>query len=151
MVVSRRVAVTANSARCRSHVVPLSRLSKDLAHRTVPNFAFVVPNLCHDMHDCSASVADAWLRSFLKPVLAAPAYARRGAVVITFDEDDGTVRNHVATVVVNRRAAAGRRLTASCSHYSLLRSVEDAFGVSHLRHAGDTTVRPLPLGPLPGP
>src|SRR4051812_31095024 len=31
-------------------------------YRRLPTLAFVIPNLCHDMHDCPKADADAWLR-----------------------------------------------------------------------------------------
>ncbi|HJW69272.1 MAG TPA: alkaline phosphatase family protein, partial [Candidatus Binatia bacterium] len=40
------------------NVVPLRRLSP----RRLPDFALVIPDLCHDMHDCPVRVGDAWLR-----------------------------------------------------------------------------------------
>jgi acid phosphatase len=62
----------------------------------------VVPNLCHDAHDCDLSVADDWLRTHVEDVLAGPDW-RSGhlAVVITADEDDRTSDNRVLTVVVH--------------------------------------------------
>jgi hypothetical protein len=33
-------------------------VATDVAARTLPNFAFVVPNLCNSMHDCSVRVGD---------------------------------------------------------------------------------------------
>jgi phosphatidylinositol-3-phosphatase len=141
--------ITGHPRRCKTHVVPLRRLWRNLAHHAAPNFSFVVPNLCHDMHDCSVATGNAWLRSFMKRVLATRAFSRHGVVVVTFDEDHGTAANRVATVVVNGRAAPGRKRTAYYTHYSLLRSVETVFGLEHLGLAGRSGLRPLPLGPLP--
>src|SRR5919198_1359445 len=96
-------SISSNRERCRAHVVPLSHLWSNARHHRIPDFSFVVPNLCHDMHDCSVSTGDAWLRTFMKRLLAVRAFATRGVVVITFDEDFGTRRNRVATLVVNQR------------------------------------------------
>ena len=44
--------VLAQPARVRN-VVPLTALSRDLAAKRLPDFALVVPDMCHNMHDCS--------------------------------------------------------------------------------------------------
>jgi phospholipase C len=144
-------SISSKRDRCRTHVVPLSHLWSNVRHHRIPDFSFVVPNLCHDMHDCSVSTGDSWLRTFLKRVLAVHAFARRGVVVITFDEDFGTLRNRVATLVVNERGQRSRLLGRQYDHYSLLLSVEDVFGLTHLGKAAGRDRRPLPLGPLPSP
>jgi phosphatidylinositol-3-phosphatase len=51
----------------------------------LPDVAFVVPNLCDDMHDCSVATGDTWLRDHVD------AYVRWAAdndslFVLTFDE-----------------------------------------------------------------
>ena len=54
---------------------------------------------------------------------------------ITWDEDDGRADNRVLTLVI----APGRsHLTSSVpyDHYSLLRTIENAWGLSQLRNAG---------------
>jgi hypothetical protein len=144
-------SISSNRERCRTHVVPLSRLWSNIRHHRIPDFSFVVPNLCHDMHDCSVSTGDAWLRTFMKRLLAVRAFATRGVVVVTFDEDFGTRRNRVATLVVNQRDERGRLLGRQYDHYSLLRAMEDVYGVAHLGKAAGKDRRPLPLGPLPSP
>lgn len=46
--------IQGNSARCASHVDPFSQLSGDLgAVAATPNYVFITPNTCNDMHDCS--------------------------------------------------------------------------------------------------
>ena len=49
------------------------------------NLAFVVPNLCNDMHDCSLATGDRFLQAFLPTVFAAPDWAHT-LLVVTFDE-----------------------------------------------------------------
>jgi hypothetical protein len=48
----------------RARIVPLTQLRRDLGAQTLPDFAFVIPDTCHGMHDCPISVGDAWLRRF---------------------------------------------------------------------------------------
>src|SRR5436305_5902934 len=56
-----------DSSRCR-HVVRFKHLEKDLKEGTLPDFAFITPDLCHDTHDCSIGTGDRFL-SHLVPAL----------------------------------------------------------------------------------
>ena len=53
------------TTRC-ANIRPLARFDPNV------NFAFVVPNLCNDMHDCSMAKGDAFLKAFVPHVLTAP-------------------------------------------------------------------------------
>jgi phospholipase C len=87
-----------DSPSCGAHVVPLSRLTKDLsAAASTPALSYITPNLCHDGHDSPCVdgqpgglvSADAFLRTWVPRILASPAFRRDGLLVITFDESDG--------------------------------------------------------------
>lgn len=124
--------------RC-SRVVPLSRLSSDLARNTLPDFAWVTPNVCHDMHDCSVQAGDTWLASFLPPLLASPAWRQGGVIFITWDEgtsDAGCCSagggGLVPLLVIAPGMRAGLRVGTPLTHYSLLRTIEDAWGLGEL-------------------
>jgi hypothetical protein len=84
------------------------------------------------------------------------------AIVITFDEDSSRSREgccgitpgeasnfgggHIPTIVITNHGPRGVRDGTHYSHYSLLRTLQDAFGVRpYLRHAGDAGqgVRPM--------
>ena len=99
-------------------------------------YTFVTPNLCHDMHDCSVSTGDAWLKSFVPKILASTEY-RNGNLVLflTFDESNSSSSNHVATIVVGPTVPAGTRVSTSFNHYSLLRTAESILGVPCLSNA----------------
>jgi phosphatidylinositol-3-phosphatase len=124
------VDVSASPAR-RAHVVALSRLRGDAAGRRLPAFSLVVPDLCHDMHDCPVSAGDAWLRGILPALRAAGT-----AVFIVFDEgavtDTAGGGGHVPALVVGPAVRAGARSSAFLTHYSLLRTIEDAWRLPHL-------------------
>ncbi len=85
----------------------------------MPNVGTVIPNLCHDAHDCSLSVADGWLAAHLPTILTGPDFTSgRLAVVVTADSDNRSSGNKVLTVVMHAGTApkvVSRRLT----HYSL--------------------------------
>src|SRR6266542_341246 len=48
----------ANDSTQRKNLVPFTQFATDLANATVPDFANIVPNLCHDAHDCALDTAD---------------------------------------------------------------------------------------------
>jgi len=127
--------VSGNQARCRRSIVPLASLSGDLAGGTLPDFSFIVPDQCHDMHSCAVADGDSWLASFLPGLLNSPPFQAGGVLFITFDE--GSSDNHVATLVIGPRIQAGARFNAAYDHYSLVRTIEDVFGLGYLQHASD--------------
>jgi hypothetical protein len=109
-----------------AHVHPLSAFRP--SH--LPAFAFVTPDLCHDMHDCSVGAGDAWLAKFVEPLLS----LERTAVFIVFDEghSDAGGGGEVALLVVGSAVNPHSRYTAPTTHYGLLRTVEDALGLPRL-------------------
>ena len=64
----------------RANLVPFTRFAQDLAAGSLPDFANIVPNLCHDGHDCSLAVADAWLRDHIRASPGEPDVPGRRAV-----------------------------------------------------------------------
>ena len=48
---------------------------------------------------------------------------------ITWDEDDGSSGNQVATIVVSPSTRPGTRSTEAFTHYSLLRTTEQLLGI----------------------
>jgi phosphatidylinositol-3-phosphatase len=125
--------VLAQPARLR-HVVPLSALSRDLAAKRLPDFALVVPDMCHDMHDCSVSTGDAWLARFLPPLLRSRQLAD-SAVFVIFDESDST-DPRVAGLALGPLVRPGSVFAPAMSHYGLLRTIEDAWGLPRLGRSG---------------
>ena len=133
------VDVTSRPSRCR-RVVPFTQLRADLARRALPRFVWITPNLCDDMHSCSVRDGDRFL-SELVPELER-AVGRRGAIVVTWDEGSAFGRQ-IPTIVTGPAARAGVRSSVGYDHYSLLRTIEDAFGLPHLRGAARPSTRPL--------
>ncbi|HEY7018153.1 MAG TPA: alkaline phosphatase family protein [Gaiellaceae bacterium] len=108
-------------------VVPLAQLSRDLRAQQLPTFSLVVPNLCHDMHDCPVATGDAWLRRFLPPLLKLP----ESAVFITFDEGYGRDPG-VPALALGPLVRPGSTFRPVTSHYGLLRTIEDGLGLARL-------------------
>src|SRR6266516_187056 len=116
-----------------SNVVPFTQFAVDLARNTLPNYSFIVPNLCNDAHDCSLDVADAWLRTNIDPLIQSAQFQRDGLLIITFDEAGGDSRNgggRVAWLVVSPKAKRGYQSTSLYQHESTLRLTLKALGVT---------------------
>lgn len=114
-------------------VVPLSQLSRDLAALRLPDFALVVPDLCHDMHDCSVATGDRWLRRFLPPLLK----LANTAVFIVFDESD-TRDPRIPALALGPLVRPGSRFRPAMSHYGLLRTIEDGLALPRLGRSART-------------
>ena len=120
------------SGQC-ANIQPLARFDPSV------NVAFVVPNLCNDMHDCSATQGDAFLRAFLPSVFAAPDWPST-LLVVSFDEGTTDVNGggRVFTLVA-RRGLAGATSSTEHNHFGLLRTIEDIFGLPCLNAACGST------------
>lgn len=123
-------------------VVPLTQFARDLSTGRLPSLSLVVPDLCHDMHDCSVAAGDEWLGAFLRPLLGSSAL-RRGVILVVFDEGQGSAGGggHVPALVLGPLVRAGARSSALVDHYGLLRAIEDGLGLPRLGRS--RTARPI--------
>jgi phospholipase C len=154
---------------CAADDVDLSHLQGDLDTGTAaPAFSLIVPDLCEDGHDTPCAdnrpgglvSADAFLQTWVPKILASPAYADNGLVIVTFDESDtsdasaccgepmgyntinpgattiGPGGGRVGAVLLSPFIVPGTVNATPYNHYALLRSVEDLFGLGHLGYAG---------------
>jgi hypothetical protein len=96
-------------------------------YRKLPTVAFVIPNLCHDMHDCPKVQGDAWLKKQFDPYIVWAA-KHNSQFILTFDEDNKTNGNHIATIVAGARVKPGQYRTR-VDHYHLLRTLQDMYGL----------------------
>ena len=122
--------------RCIEHVVPMSELAKDLAADTAPRYAFLVPDLCNDMHDnCNTGdpvkQGDAWLASTVPGILSSKTYAAGGALFVAWDFDPAGY-SPVGMIVLGANARPGFAGTAKATHSSTLRTMQAIFGVTPL-------------------
>ncbi|ULH15669.1 alkaline phosphatase family protein [Deinococcus sp. KNUC1210] len=93
-------AETVGSEARRMNVVPYEQFGTDLASGNIPNFAFLVPDLCHDMHGalkCLSRAAldrtgDAFIGTWTQKIMASGVWKSGAAIVITFDEGAVAIR-----------------------------------------------------------
>src|ERR1700730_14646507 len=94
-----------NDANQVQNLVPFSELATDLNTTNLPNYSFIVPNLCNDAHDCSLGAADTWLQLNIDRRIHSRQFQIEGLLVIVFDEantlDLTSGGAHVAAVVVS--------------------------------------------------
>jgi acid phosphatase len=125
----------AERAQCRRFDTPMRRFAHDVHHGSLPAAGMVVPNVCHDAHDCSLATADTWLKKEVGLAMSGPDFkAGRLAIVITADEDDGSQGNAVLTTMVYP-SVRGVVTRTGLTHYSLCRLYTQVLGLAPLRHA----------------
>jgi acid phosphatase len=94
------------------NLVPFSQLAVDISNNTLPDYAFIVPNMLNDAHSCpptgscnELATADQWLKKNIDPLIKSPELSAPGGglVIITFDEADQTDKanggGHVSWVI----------------------------------------------------
>jgi len=128
-----------------------------------------VPADCHGAEGLIRR-GDAEIGMLVDRIMRAPVWAGGNtAIVITFDENDGGARDgepqgccgydpssaanfgggQIMTLVIANHGPRHAADPTPYNHYSLLRTVEDAFGISeHLRHAGDDAKGVVAMRPL---
>ena len=135
-----------NSAYCIAHVRPLTEMSSDLQSNSIANYIFISPNLCNDGHDSCppdnnpVRQADDWLAANIPLIMGSAAY-KSGAIFITWDE--GSSGDGPIGLILLSPFAKGGGYSNSIhyTHGSLLRTVEEIFGVNLL--AGANTEKDL--------
>jgi hypothetical protein len=138
-------SITALPKRC-AKVVPETQLGEDLEADRLPAFGWLTPDVCHDGHDCSLSLADYYLSTLVPRITRQ--LGPRGLLVITFDEGltdggccGGPGGGRVPALLLGPDVPRGKQITLLADHYSLLAALEDRFGLSRLGEAA--AARPL--------
>jgi hypothetical protein len=119
-------------------IVPLSEFLSDVRARRLPAFSLVIPDLCHDMHDCSVSTGDSWLNAFLRPLLRGPVL-KNSAIFVVFDEGTTDVGGGGRVLALALGPLVRRDVQSSVptNHYGMLRTIEAGLGLPLLgRSAG---------------
>jgi hypothetical protein len=130
------------------------------------NYTFITPDLCDDGHDAPCkngdpgglAQADTFLRAWVPQITASPAFKQNGLLIITFDEastsdassccgeipgpgspmpgGSGPGGGDIGAVLLSPCIAPGTVSQTPYNHYTMLRSVEDIFGLPHIAYAG---------------
>jgi acid phosphatase len=131
-----------NSTTQVQNIVPFTNFSLDLASGSLPNFSFIVPNLCNDAHNCGLNVADAWLSAHIDPLLKSSLFQKDGLLIIVFDESSNDNTNGGGRVAAVLSSPAFSRVAYQSitvyQHESVLRLILEGLGVKVLPGAAAT-------------
>jgi phosphatidylinositol-3-phosphatase len=170
------------------HVKPIEDLATDVNAGSAPNFAFIAPDQCHDMHGVSSTsaaaygepwcaypadfvlshalirAADDYVKQLVTTITSSKGWTSDSAIVLTWDENEssGATNQNLGYAsgtgcCASPPALGGGRVPAIIitnspahtvslqpyNHYSLLRTIEDNFGLSCLANACDPSVKPM--------
>jgi hypothetical protein len=92
--------------------------------------SFVIPDLCHDMHDCSVAAGDAWLKKHAGPYRKW-AMSHHSLLVVDWDEGHAGGTNQIPTIFAGQMIKPGT-YRQWVSHYSVLRTIESLYRLSAL-------------------
>jgi acid phosphatase len=110
---------------------PFSAFPAD--YSKLPTVAFVMPDQLNDMHDGSIAQGDAWLKKNIEGY-AQWAVTHNSLLIVTWDEDNGSSGNRVATIIVGARVKPGK-YAQRVDHYGLLRTVEELYGLAQMNES----------------
>ena len=129
-----------NDSTQRRNLVPFTQFAADLSAGNLPNYSFVVPNVCSDGHNCSLAVVDGWLRQNIGPLLRNPQFQADGELIVTFDEGTSSTNGggHVMFVVAGPRARRGFTTATGYTHLNLARFSLELLGLSSYPGAAAT-------------
>jgi len=126
------------------NLVPFSQFAADLPTANLPDYSFIIPNLCNDAHNCSLNTADNWLKTNIDPLIKNPLFQSDGLLIIAFDEsanDDTDGGGRIAVVLISPRfSKAAFQSTTLYQHDAALRLMLEGLGISAL--PGSATTAP---------
>ncbi|HLJ32696.1 MAG TPA: alkaline phosphatase family protein [Ktedonobacteraceae bacterium] len=142
-----------NPARMQQ-IVPFTQFAQDMQSANVPNFVWISPDVCNDMHGAPAcpsydgliATGDSFVRSTVQTIMHSPVWKEGSAIVITWDENDGgsggcckspTGANgtilggaNVPLIVVTSFGPRHIVLNSTAyNHYSLLATIEQVWNI----------------------
>ncbi len=147
-------SIRLNFARCERSIVPLNSLESDLSGNRLPNFAYIMPNLCNSGHDCSAATADKWVSDMVAKLQASPALGNNSLIIVAFDEASDKDKTgccgistpaggHVAAVLISPTALPDMSDNTAYSHYSLLKTILTAWNLPALGATAMASTQPI--------
>jgi phosphatidylinositol-3-phosphatase len=122
-----------NSAAQKLNLVPFTQFATDLANETLPNYSFVTPDGCNDLHDGSAAQADSWLQTNIAPLLTNSQFMTDGLLIIVFDESGSDNTNgggRVEWMIAGPKVKPAYQSTTLYQHQSSLRMILETQGIT---------------------
>ncbi len=101
---------------------------------TLPTVSFVIPDMNHDMHNGTdpsrITTADTWVQINLNSYITW-ANTHNSLFILTFDENDNSSGNQIATIFTGQMVQPGYYNTITYNHYNILRTVENMYGLPY--------------------
>ena len=168
--------VQTNAARM-ANIVDLSQLDADLASGKVPDYVWISPDQCHDMHgrgggssdpcdfsneDKLIQTGDKFLSDTVGQIMASHAWTGNSVIFITWDESDFPFNDtsgccdanpgggHVVTLTISHSDHSARISNVAYNHYSLLATIQGGWKLGCLAFTCDTA-NVQPMSDLVGP
>jgi hypothetical protein len=141
-------------------VTDIGSFIADPQKHPLPEYMFYSPNLDDDGHDPTANPQEGlkkaadWLRVFLTTWLhfddttwvPKDDSLKRTLVVITFDESEGNTKPERIYTVFLGAMVKPQEVTAAFNHLSILRTIEDNFGLDPIHKASGDGTAPVITG-----
>ena len=162
-----------------ANLVDFPQLSTDLASGNAPDYSWISPDQCNDMHGrggtdpatdrCNFANendliqdGDAFLSSTVGKITSSSAWTGNSAIFITWDESDFPFNDvsgccdavpgggHVVTLVISHSDHSARTSSVAYNHYSMLATIEQGWQIGCLAFTCDSA-NVTPMSDLVGP
>ena len=140
--------ITTNPSRC-ANVVPATQFQSDIDSGSLPQWWYYVPDLNNDGHDTDTTYVANYLESEWLQRFKNKAFTKDLAMVMTYDEAETYgAPNHVYAVAIGdalKPIPGGHEDSTAYTHYSLMKTVEDNWGLGSLNR-NDTAATAIKTG-----
>jgi hypothetical protein len=162
--------VSTGNGGCANYDVPATQLKTDFANGSVPDYSFIIPSNCHNMHEAcwplqnAIKQGDEWVKANLAGDATVPgglinwAKANDTLLIVTFDEGSGSDYSyccpyaptdgggHIPMWLIGPAAkvkAGGYQSSVPYNLFSIFKALESNFDLPLLNHANDDQVQDL--------
>jgi phospholipase C len=146
-----------------ANVETFVNLQRALNAGVLPNFSFIVPNECHDMHGsvpyCRGpnnrliAMGDSAVQKLVQDIISSGAFTQKSLLFITWDEGDNNLGccdgpplqsgGHIPLILITSVSGTVRSAQLY-NHYSLLSTIETVWHLPKLGYTADTQhVKPM--------
>ncbi|KAE8354055.1 acid phosphatase PHOa [Aspergillus coremiiformis] len=128
-------SVAKNSTRLRQ-IKAFTDFEDDLAHKKLPQYAFITPNMTNDAHDTNITFGAKWERSWVSPLLNNSYFMENTLLLLTFDEDKTYSKtNRIFSILLGGAIPDHLKGTTDntfYTHYSIIASLSANWGLPSL-------------------
>ncbi len=125
-------SIGGNTKQCKNQIVSYSDMWSDINKHALPNYVFISPNLCNDMHNCDIKTGDKWLSNNVSKILSSYAFTQQNSLLIITWDEGSKHDSKVLTIFLGPASRQGYVSYKSYNHYSVLHTVESVWGLKPL-------------------